>query len=71
MRKITKRTARKLYNNGMVVYTIPCKLNPYNTLWNFLFKINGDFDNYVNACEWYNCNNETGNYLHYYVKEGE
>ncbi len=71
MRKVTKPTAKKLYNKGMVVYTIPCKLNPYNPFWNFMFRICGDFDNFVNACTWYNCNNETGTYLHYYIKEGE
>lgn len=65
----TIRTAKKLYKQGLAVYAIPCKKNPYNDFWNFLFKIDGDFDNFVNVCTWYMCNNETGTYLHFYLKE--
>lgn len=67
--RIQLRTARKLFQNGSEVYVIACKLRPDN-LYMPAVKINPDydFDKFVNAYEFYNCNNETGKYSAFYIK---
>lgn len=72
--KITKTMARKLFENFETVYLLPNKINP-NNVWVRPFAINYDselsFDGAVNHYKWYNCNNECGNIVAYYVKDGE
>ena len=60
------RTAKKLYNAGRTVYTLPCNVRLEN-VWIKPMMITEDFDKFVNACRYYNCNSELGNYLHFYI----
>lgn len=68
--RISKQEARKLYNNGVNVYIIPCKANLRHFMWYdsyFNIKENeGDFDFLVGCVKYYNCNNEVGLYPAYY-----
>ena len=73
-KKVTKRTAQKLYNAGTTVYILPCKasvksmwFSPYPININDVCNDGVDFQKLVNAFEFYNCNNETGKYTAFYV----
>ena len=53
------------------VNVIPCKANIYSMWIQFFTRECDDvkqFENFVNQVTFYNCNNELGNYLHYYIK---
>ena len=71
MIKINKTKARKLYNEGVKVYCLPCKVI-YNNPWFsnvYISKDSGEeFDNITSRMTYYNCNSEVGYYLSYYVK---
>lgn len=74
-KRINKRIARKLYNDGVDVLFIPCKLRPDN-MWGLGIWENvnlsgqyGSFDKLCNEFIWYNCNFETGNYIAFYIKD--
>ena len=74
--RITKRKARQLYNNGDDVLFIPCNLNPENNFYNLGIwenkELDGqykDFDTLCNNYEYYNCNNETGSYIAFYIRK--
>lgn len=76
-KRINKAKARKEYNNGNVVFILPCKVR-FNNAWiqprivSKDFYDSEDFDKIVNAYEYYNCQyNETGKYASYYFKEGK
>lgn len=53
------------------IFAIPCKAN-INSPWIEFFTCDcvavEDFTKFVNSCTIYNCNNEMGKYLHYYIK---
>ena len=69
MTKLNKAQARKLFNQGTTIQMIPHKASPYSP-WFIGAKYSqkdGEFDNLVNKVEHYNCNNELGYYLAYYV----
>ena len=75
LKQVQKRTAKKLYNAGIDVLFIPCKCNPYNTIINLgIWQNRNDwgqyknFDILYNAYQNYNCNFETGTYIHFYIK---
>ena len=51
-KRISKKAAEKLYNDG----------------FNTTLARNKEFETVVNAFTFYNCNNETGRYPAYYVK---
>ena len=71
--RISKRTARKLFDGGLPVVLCPVNLRPQ---WNTIATISNtiddpDFDKHVNAFEYYNCIcNETGRYTAFYLMEG-
>ena len=78
--KINKTKARKLYNNNVNIYIIPCKVYPnYNNMWIQPIKLNkeeyidknyeNDFDKIINNFEYYNCNTEVGRYTSFYIYE--
>lgn len=78
LRKVTKPTARKMYNAGLPVWLVPCNMRPPQLTedpiygWDMSCRIcnsesDGDFDKTVNAFEYYNCCPETGRYSHFYV----
>lgn len=76
-KKVDKRTARKLYNEGQTIMLVPCKVNPKN-MWgigHYFSNKDGDgfetdFDKVVSYYSYYNCQyNELGKYCAYYVEE--
>ena len=77
LERITKQEARKLYNAGIDVLFIPCKLNPENNFYNLGIWENinllGQYESFEKLCDfftWYNCTNETGKYIAFYIKKG-
>lgn len=66
--RINKRLARRLYNQNIEIIFTPCKLTP-KTFWNNgIIPLQGyDFTKICAELEYYNCNNEAGKYLSYYV----
>lgn len=70
-RRITKSTARKMYNQGQPFYMIPVKFHPESP-WGLLCPITDfskTFDALINAFCYYNCrDNESGRYPAFYVK---
>jgi len=69
MERIKNKTqAKKLFDAGVEVYAMPCKLNPASP-WNTPMLIRNDistWDNQLATIEYYNCNAETGRYLAFY-----
>ncbi len=70
-KRIRKDEARRLYDDGVTVYLLPCKVYPDdNHPWIKPYRMDGrSFNQLVNEFEYYNCNNETGNYTAFYTKE--
>ena len=83
-KKVTKPTARKLFNSGCDIFLLPSKVNAFMVFDNndkgfiqpvvISYKEDGgenQFDRTVNEFEYYNCNSEMGYYAHYFIKEQE
>lgn len=75
--RITKTTAKKLYNAGHDVLFIPCNLHPENNFYSLGIWENvnlcGQYDSFETLCNYfaaYNCNSETGKYIAFYIKKG-
>ncbi len=71
-KRITKRTAERFYKEGQPVLFCPVNLVPGGMWGNgcIVTKKEGrTFEQELNAFKYYNCNNETGNYTAYYIKE--
>lgn len=79
VKRINKRVARKLFNEGKEFWIVPRLQDPLR--WGNLINFKGaanyydsymSFDALVNAFEYYNCDNERGTYSAFYmeVKEG-
>ena len=82
-KRISKKAARKLYNEGKTIRLCPVKIHPCNEYYPMSFDMNKDdkfdvepfdweleFDTRVNRFEYYNCQyNELGRYAAFYVKE--
>lgn len=73
MKRISKATARMLYNSGSDVVILPSKLAPrsvwYATPEYNLYRECCSFDYLCDQITYYNCNNASGNRLHYYVND--
>lgn len=73
-KRITKSKARKLFDDGYNIYLLPNKMRVDNS-WmhpaeiNYCFELS--FDGAINAYKYYNCNNECGNVVAYYIYERE
>ena len=69
-KRITKRTAERLYNAGQPVLFCPVNLIPGGP-WGIGCTITKDegttFEQVLNAFEYYNCNNEAGSYTAFYI----
>ena len=71
--RVDKRRAETLFNRGVELMVLPCKLRPF-TGWGmemFLYKPNTEGRSFSYMTDWmryYNCDNERGNYLSFYVK---
>jgi hypothetical protein len=82
MRRINKRLARRLYDEGKIIHVLPCKasigsawfgigaeLNKNDRECTDLYPYNpADFDKRIVYFEVYNCNHELGYYAAYYIK---
>ena len=81
MIKINKTRARRLFNEGITIYLLPCNVG-LSSIWVKPCPINNRelnefmnidisyFDSQVNNFEYYNCNcNELGKYSHFYIEE--
>ena len=71
-KRITKRTAKRLYEMGEPVLFCPVKLIPGGPWGNGCIVTKKDgttFTQVLNAFEHYNCSRATGNYTAFYVKE--
>lgn len=74
VKKIKKDAARKYFNKGINIYMIPNRVKfDINGKWIQPFKFNNkleiDFDKCVNNYAYYNCNNELGNTVAFYIEE--
>lgn len=86
-KKLVRINAKKAYNmlnhpkkyNGITLYMLPVNANPDCIFINGFFKLTMDFDSmdaidnnrYISELIYYNCNNELGNYLKYYIEENK
>lgn len=72
MKKVNKAVARKAFNNGQFVHVVPNKVNP-NSIWfrDSMIVISKlrtpDFDSIVARFENFNCNNQMGRRVAYYI----
>lgn len=74
-KRIDKKAARRAYNNNLTIIIAPVNLHPFNNYFSLTMDINKEnincdfqpFETIINAYEFYNCNNETGNYTAYYI----
>jgi hypothetical protein len=79
-KKVNITKARRLYNEGITIYIVPCKVFPdFNNNWIKPFDLNikeflkenekyNNFDSRINNFAYYNCNSELGNYIHFYIE---
>ena len=70
--RVDKRRARRLYNEGIELYMVPCNCSVHSMFtirmgeyWDRDYP----FDIVVNEFEWYNCNAETGKYTMFFIKD--
>jgi hypothetical protein len=75
-RRIRKDVARRLFNNGRIIYLTPSKVAPNDSgPWIRPYAINNragqDFDAIVNSFEFYNCCYELGYYTSFWVNREE
>ena len=72
IRRVSRRTARRLFEEGKAIYVYTCLANPHSP-WNqpsiWTKGANAlSFTAHDNAFSYYNCNNEMGRYPAYYVE---
>ena len=72
-RRVNKTEARNRAERGESIGVCACNMNPFNPYWSMCawYHPIGErdaFDKFVNAYEYCNCSNETGNYAAYYVE---
>lgn len=75
LKQLTKTQARKQYENGATIYLLASNMTIDNP-WQGLCPIHKDsgvaimnptFDNMVSDFKYYNCDNERGKYVQYFV----
>ena len=72
LKQINITTARKLFNEHKTdIYIIACNVS-LNNMWVSPYvigkNVNNTFNEIVNSFEYYNCNNEMGNYSNFLVE---
>ena len=80
--RINRKKAENIYlhpkkYNGVTLYMLPINANPESPWINGFFTLTMDFynmdavdnSNYINELVYYNCNDELGNYLKFYIEE--
>ncbi len=72
VKRISKRTARKMFNNGKRVMFCPVNCNPLHPYYSFgvwCDKSFGEsFDSQCTTYQFYNCNGELGRYIAFYAE---
>ena len=84
-KKLVRINAKKAYNilnhpktfNGVTLYMLPVNANPESPWINGFFELTMDFDSmdaidnnrYISELIYYNCNNELGKYLKFYIEK--
>lgn len=71
LKRVQKRTAARLYEQGFTIYMLPCNMridNMWMGLYEFSKQPDETFEKIVNYYEFYNCNYETGDYAKFYVE---
>lgn len=82
--RINKKTAKKLYDSGEIIYLCACKLRP-GGFWRpeiaiakdgrpdgdvqYFSASDSDFDKIIDEFTYYNCDNGSGYYPSYYIKK--
>ena len=80
--RINRKKAEDIYlhpkkYNGVTLYMLPINTNPESPWIDGFFTLTMDFynmdaidnSNYINELIYYNCNNELGDYLKFYIEE--
>ena len=80
--RINRKKAEDIYlhpkkYDGVTLYMLPVNTNPDCIFINGFFTLTMDFNNmdavdnsnYINELVYYNCNDELGNYLKFYIEE--
>jgi hypothetical protein len=72
MTKVNKAQARKAFNNGQLVHVVPSKANPQSVWFRDCMIVisklrTPDFDLIVQRFQYYNCNNQLGKRVAYYI----
>lgn len=86
-KKLIRINSKKAYNiinhpktfDGVTLYMLPINVNPDCIFINGFFELTMDFNSmdaidnnrYINEIIYYNCNNELGKYLKYYIEQRE
>ena len=71
MIRVNRKQARDYYEMGHSIRMLPSKINP-DSMYGKVFgpiPADEDFECYENAFMYYNCNEECGRRVHYYVEE--
>lgn len=74
-KRVDKRVARKQFNAGMVVHLTTSRAYPGSLVGSCDIQMSPDpdrfdtFDNYVNSFKYYNCSNETGKTVNYFIEK--
>lgn len=82
LHRINARRVNNLINNytkhlGLVIYTLPVNANPESPFMEFFeIELNSyndsiDYLNTINEIQYYNCVEELGNYLKFYIEKKE
>lgn len=74
IKQVQKRTAKKLYEQGVTIYVQSSNFAPFG-LWSSCYDFNKDrmvegydtFESTINSFEYYNCDSERGNYASFYI----
>lgn len=82
LKRISRKKVNNIINNpskyqGLTIYTLPVEANP-NSPWingffeieieNIIYRDSIDYRNELSEIEYYNCNDELGSYLKYYIE---
>lgn len=74
LKQINRRKAKRLFEDGVEIFVVPCKMKLYSP-WSEPMKIGEGafvirtFNSFINEFEYYNCNSETGSYTHYFTED--
>lgn len=74
VQQVTKPTARKMYESGKTVYFHPSNMR-FDNMWQHPMPAQKDgysfvgytFDQVCSSFQTYNCDNERGRYIHFFV----